>query len=173
VPCQNGFVNKTQRTPRRQPASMPKGQVIGKFTEYADAVAFVDTLINHGFPAGAIAIVGKDLRSVERVRGKMTYGRIALGGAVTGSWLGLLVGLFFGGSTDATGTSAMGSTFSAVLIGAGIGMLVNILRFSVARNKRAFVSQSSVVAGKYEVQVPGNLSDQAEKAIADHENHQH
>ena len=147
--------------------------MIGKFTEYADAVSFVDTLINHGFPAGAIAIVGKDLRSVERVRGKMTYGRIALGGAVTGSWLGLLVGLFFGGSTDATGTPAMGSTFSAVLIGAGIGMLVNILRFSVARNKRAFVSQSSVVAGKYEVQVPGNLSDQAEKAIADHENHQH
>ena len=147
--------------------------MIGKFTEYADAVSFVDTLINHGFPAGAIAIVGKDLRSVERVRGKMTYGRIALGGAVTGSWLGLLVGLFFGGSTDATGTPAMGSTFSAVLIGAGIGMLVNILRFSVARNKRAFVSQSSVVAGRYEVQVPGNLSDQAEKAIADHENHQH
>jgi hypothetical protein len=52
-------------------------------------------------------------------------------------------------------------------------MLFNILRFSVARNKRAFVSQSSVVAGKYEVQVPGNLTDQAEKAIADHENHKH
>jgi hypothetical protein len=152
---------------------MPKGQVIGKFTEYAGAVEFVDTLINHGFPAGSVAIVGKDLRSVERVRGKMTYGRIALGGAVTGSWLGLLVGLFFGGSTDATATPSMGSTFSAVLIGAGIGMLINILRFSVARNKRAFVSQSTIVAGKYEVQVPANLAEQAEKAIAEHENHQH
>jgi hypothetical protein len=152
---------------------MPKGQVIGKFTEYAEAVTFVDTLINHGFPAGAVAIVGKDLRSVERVRGKMTYGRIALSGAVTGSWLGLLVGLFFGGSTDAAGTPIMDSTFSAVLIGAGIGMLINILRFSLARNKRAFVSQSSVVAGKYEVQVPANLAEQAEKAIAEHENHQH
>lgn len=145
--------------------------MIGKFTEYTDAVSFVDTLINHGFPAGAVAIVGKDLRSVERVRGKMTYGRVALGGAVTGSWLGLLVGLFFGGSTDVSGTPAMGSTFSAVLIGAGIGMLINILRFSVARNKRAFVSQSSVVAGRYEVQVAGDLVGQAEKAIADHENH--
>lgn len=155
------------------PASMPKGQVIGKFTEYAEAVAFVDVLINHGFPAGAVAIVGKDLRSVERVRGKMTYGRVALGGAVTGSWLGLLIGLFFGTSADATGTPAVGSTFSSVLIGAGIGMLINIVRFSVARNKRAFVSQSSVVASKYEVQVPANLAEQAEKAIADHENHAH
>ena len=52
-------------------------------------------------------------------------------------------------------------------------MLINIVRFSLARNKRAFVSQSSVIASKYEVQVPGNLAEQAEKAIADHENHEH
>jgi hypothetical protein len=155
------------------PASLPKGQVIGKFTDYAEAVAFVDVLINHGFPAGAVAIVGKDLRSVERVRGKMTYGRIALSGAITGSWLGLIAGLFFGGSTDPNASPVVGSTFSSVLIGAGIGMLINILRFSLARSKRAFVSQSSVVASKYEVQVPGDLADQAEKAVAEHENHAH
>ena len=155
------------------PATMPKGQVIGKFTEYAEAVAFVDVLVNHCFPAGAVAIVGKDLRTVERVRGRMTYGRIALSGAITGSWLGLIVGLFFGGSTDPNASPAVGSTFSSVLIGAGIGMLINIVRFSLARNKRAFVSQSSVIASKYEVQVPGNLAEQAEKAIADHENHEH
>ena len=153
------------------PATMPKGQVIGKFTDYTEAVAFVDVLVHHGFPAGAVAIVGKDLRTVERVRGKMTYGRIALSGAVTGSWLGLLIGLFLGGSTDPNATPVPGSTFSSVLIGAGLGMLINILRFSVVRNKRAFVSQSSVVASKYEVQVPGNLVEQAEKAISDHEAH--
>jgi hypothetical protein len=152
---------------------MPKGQVVGKFTEYTEAVAFVETLINHGFPAGAVAIVGKDLRSVERVRGKMTYGRVALSGAVTGSWLGLIVGLFLGGSTDTTAVPMVGSAFSSVLIGAGIGMLFNLLRFSLARNKRAFISQSAVIASKYEVQVPGNLAEQAEKAIADHENHSH
>jgi hypothetical protein len=152
---------------------MPKGQVVGKFTEYAEAVAFVETLINHGFPAGAVAIVGKDLRTVERVRGKMTYGRVALSGAMTGSWLGLIVGLFLGGSTDASASPGVGSTFSSVLIGAGIGMLINLLRFSLARNKRGFVSQSAVIASKYEVQVPANLADQADKAIADHENHAH
>ena len=145
--------------------------MIGKFTEYAEAVAFVDVLVHHGFPAGAVAIVGKDLRTVERVRGKMTYGRIALSGAVTGSWLGLLIGLFLGGSTDSNASPVPGSTFSSVLIGAGIGMLINILRFSVVRNKRAFISQSSVVASKFEVQVPGNLVEQAEKAISDHEAH--
>ncbi len=147
--------------------------MVGKFTEYAEAVAFVETIVNHGFPAGAVAIVGKDLRTVERVRGKMTYGRVALSGAMTGSWLGLIVGLFLGGSTDTAASPGVSSTFSSVLIGAGIGMLINLLRFSLARNKRGFVSQSAVIASKYEVQVPGNLADQADKAIADHENHAH
>ena len=155
------------------PPSLPKGQVIGKFTEYAEAVGFVDALINHGFPAGAVAIVGKDLRTVERVRGKMSYGRVALSGAITGSWLGLIASFFFGGSADATSSPVIGSTFSAVLIGAGIGMLFNVLRFSLLRNRHAFVSQSTVVASKYEVQVPGNLVEQAEKAILEHENHSH
>ena len=144
---------------------MPKGQVIGKFTEYADAVAFVDTLINHGFPATQVAIVGKDLRSVERVRGKMTYGRIALSGAVTGSWLGLLLGLFFGTAPDAESTAAVGSAFSSVLIGAGIGMLFNILRFALAKNKRSFLSAQMPVASRYEVIVPDTEVAAARKIL--------
>jgi hypothetical protein len=152
---------------------MPKGQVIGKFTEYAEAVSFVEALINHGFPSGAIAIVGKDLRSIERVRGKMTYGRIAISGAMTGSWLGLIIGLFLSSSAPTDANPTTGSMFSYVLIGAGIGMLINLLRFAIARNRRGFISQSSVVAGKYEVQVPSDLADQAERAIAEHENHAH
>lgn len=152
---------------------MPKGQVIGKFTEYAEAVSFVEALINHGFPSGAIAIVGKDLRSVERVRGKMTYGRIAISGAMTGSWLGLIIGLFLSSSAPTDGNPTTGSMFSYVLIGAGIGMLINLMRFAIARNRRGFISQSSVVAGKYEVQVPSDLADQAERAIAEHESHTH
>jgi hypothetical protein len=37
----------------------------------------------------------------------------------------------------------------------------------MSRNKRGFVSQSSVVASKYQVQVPAALADQA-RAIPDH-----
>jgi hypothetical protein len=170
-PCQNGQVNKTVRSQsRNNPPALPQGEVIAKFTNYAEAVAFVDGIIANGFPAGAVAIVGKDLRTVERVRGKMSYGRVAVSGAVTGSWIGLFAGFVFGGSSATsavtTTTSAFGSTFSTVLIGAGLGMLVNILRYSLMRNKRAFVSQSTVIASKYEVQVPSALADQASAAAA-------
>jgi formate-dependent nitrite reductase membrane component NrfD len=164
-------VNKTVRSQsRNNPPALPQGEVIAKFTNYAEAVAFVDGIIANGFPAGAVAIFGKDLRTVERVRGKMSYGRVAISGAVTGSWIGLFAGFVFGGSSATsavtTTTSAFGSTFSTVLIGAGLGMLVNILRYSLMRNKRAFVSQSTVIASKYEVQVPSALADQASAAAA-------
>ena len=72
---------------------MPQGEVIANFKQYTDALAYVDNLIKHNFPAGSVAIVGSDLRTVERIRGKVTYARLAIGGAVTGSWVGLAFGL--------------------------------------------------------------------------------
>ena len=38
-------------------------------------------------------IVGNDLKSVERVTGKLTWGRAALAGAASGAWLGMFFGL--------------------------------------------------------------------------------
>jgi hypothetical protein len=54
-----------------------------------------------------------------------------------------------------------------VVIGAGLGILFNVIRYSMSRNKRGFVSQSSVVASKYQVQVPAALAEQA-RAVPDH-----
>jgi hypothetical protein len=45
-------------------------------------------------------------------------------------------------------------------------MLFNVLRFSLSRNKRGFVSQSTFVASKYQVQVPSNMVSQATEAAS-------
>jgi hypothetical protein len=143
---------------------MPQGEVVADFKQYTDALAYVDNLIKNNFPAGAVAIVGSDLRTVERLRGKITYARMALGGAVTGSWMGLAFGLIFGGQTNPDGSSMFGGVdplASSMVIGAGLGMLFNVVRYSLARNKKSFVSQSTVVASKYQVQVPAGLAEQA------------
>ena len=163
------FVNN-KRTQRSLPAVMPQGEVIANFKQYTDALAYVDNLIKHNFPAGSVAIVGSDLRTVERIRGKVTYARLAIGGAVTGSWVGLAFGLVFGGGSAATQAELVNATAGvgqSVVIGAGLGMLFNVIRYSMSRNKRGFVSQSSVVASKYQVQVPAALADQA-RAVPDH-----
>jgi hypothetical protein len=158
-------MNARPRNAKSQPAAMPQGQVVAEFSQYAEATAFVEGMLAKDFPSGMIAIVGSDLRSVERVRGKLSYARIALGGATTGAWIGLIFGvLFSGGTTDpnaavATSMTGLGSVGASVVIAAGIGMLINVIRFSVSKNKRGFISQSTVVASKYQVQVPGALAD--------------
>jgi hypothetical protein len=140
---------------------MPQGQVVAEFKQYDEAVNFVENLIKNDFPSGLIAIVGSDLRSVERVRGKLNYGRVAISGLTTGAWIGLIVGIVFGGASgagDPTQVSSVQSVWSSALIGAGIGMLINVIRFSLAKRKRGFISQSSMVASKYQIQVPTNLA---------------
>ncbi|MEN9343132.1 MAG: hypothetical protein RIR24_719 [Actinomycetota bacterium] len=158
----------TKRSSRNAPPALPNGEVLADFSQYSEAVAYVEKLVRNDFPAGFIAIVGSDLRSVERVRGRMSYARVAFSGAVLGSWIGLIYAFLFGPAIDPANIAAdvSGTLGSAIVIGAGIGMLFNVLRFSLARNKREFVSQSSIVAAKYQVQVPGNMLAQANEAAA-------
>lgn len=156
----------TRRTSRNVPPAVPQGEVIADFTQYVDAVAYVEKLVANNFPAGMIAIVGSDLRSVERVRGRMSYARVAINGAITGSWLGLIYAFLFGPAID-TSNIVSGSNSSmgaSIVIGAGIGMLFQVLRFTMTRNKRGFVSQSSMVASKYQIQVPASMVSQANTA---------
>ena len=152
--------------PLNSPSAVPQGEVVAEFDQYQKATAYVEKLISKNFPAGMIAIVGKDLRSVERVRGKMSYGRIALSGALTGAWLGLIIGFVFGGSIPGVdgSTGTTGSFVSSVVIGAGVGMLWSVLRFSSSRNKRGFLSQQQIVAAIYQVQVPMTLVAEARAA---------
>ncbi|MEY4437399.1 MAG: hypothetical protein RL100_863 [Actinomycetota bacterium] len=155
---------RTPRTSRRQPPIIPQGEVIADFKQYPDALAFVDNLIKNNFPAESVAIVGSDLRTVERVRGKINYTRLALSGATTGAWIGLIFGILFTGNVDPADPNtytSINSAASSVVIGAGLGMLLSVVRYSLSRNKRTFVSQSSVVAAKYQIQVPAHLADKA------------
>ena len=152
----------SRRTRSLTPA-IPSGETIADFTKYQDAVDYVDRLVANEFPAQLIAIVGSDLRTVEQLRGKLGYGRIALSGFVTGSWIGLLFGLIFG-NAEATETVLVNNIGAGIVIGAGVGMLINIIRFSLAKKKRSFISVSSVVANRYEILVPSEKSEEAKKA---------
>lgn len=158
-----GFVNNS-RTSKNQPPAVPQGEVIANFKQYQEAQAFVDNLVKNDFPAASIAIVGSDLRTVERIRGKLSYARLAASGAVTGAWLGLAFGLIFGSSPGASGAAlfpGIEELASPIFIGAGLGMLFNVTRFGLSKNKRSYISASSVVAAKYQIQVPTALAEQA------------
>jgi hypothetical protein len=150
----------------KQQGSLPEGQTLATFTDYKQAVSYVEKMIENNFPARSVSIVGTDLKTVESIKGKLGYGRVSLSGALTGSWLGMFFGLIFGATGAGTEAVLLTNVAAGVVIGAGIGMLINVIRFSLTKNRRGFISGQMVVAKKYEVVVPAEQFELAKKAVA-------
>lgn len=153
---QNAQVAETNK--RKLGPMIPTGHSLGDFSNYQEASDLVDRLIAGDFAPSKISIIGKDPVLVERVRSRLGYGRIALSGAITGLWLGILVALVIGAGVEATPDGQLNyvpEEFGAVVVvGTGIGMLFNILRFSFAKSKRGFLSTQMPIASRYQVLVP-------------------
>jgi LytS/YehU family sensor histidine kinase len=104
-------------------------------------------------------IVGTDLKQVERVTGRLTTGRVALGGLLSGVWLGLFVGLIF--ALFAPTGDAFVTVLGSVLFGAFFGLVWALIGYSMTRGRRDFVSVSQVVATRYEVLTEHKLAERA------------
>ena len=70
--------------PRTAAMDVTRRPVLTSFDDYVDAQKAVDTLSDNGFPVQNTAIVGVDVRIVESVLGRLTWGRAALNGLLTG-----------------------------------------------------------------------------------------
>lgn len=124
----------------------PSGEQIASYATYLEAQKAVDYLSDNKFPVEYVTIVGTDLRMVERVMGRLTYGRVALAGLASGAWFGLFVGLLlylFDGSG--------GLMLAAIGLGAGFGLLFSVLSYSLTGGKRDFTSSSQIVASSYAI----------------------
>jgi hypothetical protein len=122
----------------------PRGEEIASYATYLEAQKAVDFLSDNKFAVELVTIVGTDLKMVERVTGRLTYGRVAIAGAASGAWFGLFVGLLlfmFSGQG--------GFVLTAIGIGAGFGLLFSVLSYALTQGKRDFTSQSQIVASSY------------------------
>ena len=129
--------------------TLPKGETVATFETYPEAQAAVDTLAKAEFPVKELAIVGTDLTTVERITGKLTWGRAGGAGAISGAWFGTFLGLLFF-IFSPTGTS-VGILISAILLGAGFGMIFGLVSYSVNRRRRDFTSTMQVLATRYAI----------------------
>ncbi|WP_200921676.1 general stress protein [Agromyces sp. Leaf222] len=129
--------------------TLPQGETVASFETYAEAQAGVDALAKAEFPLKELAIVGTGLTSVERITGKLTWGRAAGAGALSGAWFGTFLGLLF--FIFAPTPSSVGILISAVLIGAGFGMIFSVVSYSVNRRRRDFTSVAQVLATSYSI----------------------
>ena len=136
---------------------------MGRYTAYLDAQKAVDYLADNKFPVQLVSIVGNELKSVERVTGRLSYPRVALSSAATGAWFGLFVGLalmLFGG-----GEGAYISLIPSMALGAVFWVLFGILAYALQRGRRDFTSTSQVIATSYEVIVAPEAANDARRLL--------
>ncbi|HEU0256900.1 MAG TPA: general stress protein [Microbacteriaceae bacterium] len=157
---QNPFPSRARRAIRR----VPHGDIVASFATYREAQQAVDGLVKAEFPVEQVAIVGSDLKTVERVTGRLTWGRVALAGAASGAWLGIFLGVLF--SIFSAGAS-VGIIGAAVMIGAGFGMLFGVASYAINRRRKDFTSMTQVLADRYDLIVDPQFGGRAGNLLAE------
>jgi hypothetical protein len=147
----------------RSPLKLEFPQSLAVYDEYEQAQRAVDFLADQKFPVEQCMIVGTDLKRIERITGRLTTGRVATGGLLTGLWIGLFVGLIFALFTEENVAGVIAST---AVIGALFGVIWALLGYAMARGQRDFSSVTQVVATKYEVLVEHKGAAQARTLLA-------
>ncbi len=151
---------------RRSPMSplhLEFPQSLAVYDDYAAAQKTVDFLSDEEFPVENCLIVGTDLKRIEKITGRLTNSRVALGGAASGAWLGLFIGLiltFFSNEGNAIVTIV-----STMLFGAAFGIVWALLGYAATRGQRDFGSITQVVATRYEVLVEHKVAAQAREIL--------
>ncbi|HAM27706.1 MAG TPA: hypothetical protein DCP11_13705 [Microbacteriaceae bacterium] len=163
------MTNQSPLTARgRLVPTLPKGDVLGTYDTYFEAQAAVDRLARADLEVKKVSIVGSDLKTVERVTGKLTWGKAAGAGAASGAWFGL----FFGVLLTFTATTAVFQyVFAAVIIGAGFGALFGIVTYAINRRTRDFTSTHQVLASKYEIIIDPSLTAKAQDVLSRPDTH--
>lgn len=144
-------VGSTQAAPSAGPRLARGHETIGSYRDYASAQRAVDLLSDRGFPVEKLRIIGEDLRTEERVTGRLTTWRAGLAAAGSGALFGALIGWLLGLFTITPLVTALVLGLYGLLIGAVLGGLFGVLGHAALRGRRDFSSVQGMVAGRYDV----------------------
>lgn len=138
-------------------------QSLAVYDDYEAAQRAVDFLSDEKFPVEQCMIVGTDLKRIERITGRLTTGRVAMGGLASGVWLGLFVGVVLSLFAD---NGAFATIISTMLFGALFGLIWALVGYAATRGRRDFSSVSQIVATRYEVLVEHKSAALARETLA-------
>jgi len=138
-------------------------QSVGIYQTYADAQKAVDYLADQRFEVQNLAIVGTDLKSVERVLGRRSWGTVIVQGLQSGVSTGLLVGLVMLIFTKPGNVLLL--LLVALAIGIVLGIVFNAAAYAMTGGRRDFTSVTQTVATKYEVLCEHKVAAQAREML--------
>lgn len=124
-------------------------QSVGVYDKYEQAQKAVDHLADQKFPVENLAIVGTDLKLVERVTGRKNWGSVIGNSVITGISTGLIIGLILGLF------SPQGQFLSIMLVAIPLAIVLNVvfgaIMYALSGGRRDFNSIRSTVPSKYEI----------------------
>lgn len=137
---------------------------LGVYSTYAEVQAVVDALADRQFPVQNTMIVGTDLKLIERVTGRRTWGKVIGQGVLSGVWMGLFIGLILmflnpGGSVAAV--------VSSVLLGIIFFTVWAVIGYAMTGGKRDFTSMTATIPMQYELMVEHSHAEQARRVLAE------
>lgn len=140
----------------------PKGWPIGSYGTYAEAQRAVDYLSDQEFAVQDVTIVGVDLMQVEKVIGRLTWGKVIGGGIVSGAWLGLFFGLLVSIVVD----NPLVPIVFGLVGGIIFGVISTTIPYAATRGQRDFASTMQLVAGRYDVLCDPRSAEKARDMLA-------
>jgi len=147
--------------------SQASRRVVASFQHYGEAQRAVDFLSDEKFPVERVAIVGEGLRLVEQVTGRLTWWKATvkglLNGAVTGLFLGWLLGLF---NVVNPLVSAIGLAIWGLGFGAFVGALMGLIGYAMTGGHRDFTSVGNMQAEQYNILVDADVADEAQRLLS-------
>ncbi|MGO3649706.1 general stress protein [Agrococcus casei] len=147
--------------PARGSTRMPEGASVATFRNYDEAQGAVNKLAEADVNVKGVAIVGTELRLVERVVARLTYGRVALAGAMRGLYFGVFLGVVFWLLVPEAGLTII----AMPALGIAFGMLLGVVTHSLTRKSREFQSVQQVLPAKFELIVPHEVAIDAKRVL--------
>lgn len=142
---------------------LPQGQLIGNYRSYEAAIAAVDRAVEAGVDPRFLSIVGRDLRSVYRLRHRPSYAAVAGRAALQGAFFGMFIGLLFSMMTG--GQDLMMTLGSTVLLGAVIWVLFGVIGEVMRRRQLKYAMIPSMTAVSYDLVVDNSVASQVNAAL--------
>jgi hypothetical protein len=148
------------------PIDEPARRTAASYATYEEAENAVDYLADQQFPVERVAIVGHDVKLVEQVVGRMSYGRAALHGACGGAVTGVLIGWIFGLlSWIESLLSSLALALYGLIFGAIVGALISLVTYALQGGRRDFAAVQHMVPSRYEVLVDTEVADEAARLL--------
>lgn len=138
-------------------------QLVGTYYDYPAAERAVALLADRGFPVETVRIVGRDVQLHIRMAGRPSPWRAVGVGALTGMWLGALIGLFLAFATPYFTAPLLWGLLLGALFGGMSAGLLHLRRRGTPR----FDSTQDIAAESYDLLVPHEMYWRASGILAE------